>query len=64
MIEKIEEITELKAKVNYIEKQKGDVRDTLADVSKANKELRWMPETSIDEGLGKYISWYLKGRIG
>ena len=37
LIEKIEEITELKAKVNYIEKQKGDVKDTLADVSKASE---------------------------
>jgi len=39
LIERMEDIIEKKAKVKYIEKQKGDVRDTLADVSKAKKEL-------------------------
>jgi len=39
LIELMDNIIGKKAKVKYIEKQKGDVRDTLADVSKAKKEL-------------------------
>jgi nucleoside-diphosphate-sugar epimerase len=46
-----------RAKVKYTEKQKGDVRDTWADVSKAEKVLGWMPKTKIEEGLEKYITW-------
>ena len=45
-------------KVKYIEKQKGDVGDTLADVNKAKKELGWMPMLNIYKGLEKYIKWY------
>ena len=52
------EIIGKKAKVKYIEKQKGDVRDTLADVSKVKKELRWMPMINIYKGLEKYMKWY------
>jgi UDP-glucose 4-epimerase len=41
----------------YIEKQKGDVRDTLADVSKAEKGLGWKPKTEINRGLESFIKW-------
>jgi UDP-glucose 4-epimerase len=58
LIKKIEKIIERKAKVKYIEKQKGDVRDTLADVSKANKELEWMPKVEIEEGLKRFVDWW------
>ena len=37
LIEMMEDIIGKKAKVKYIEKQKGDVRDTLADVSKRRR---------------------------
>ncbi|MCK4347164.1 MAG: NAD-dependent epimerase/dehydratase family protein, partial [Thermoplasmatales archaeon] len=43
LIEKIEEMVDKKADIKYIEKQKGDVRDTWADVSKAEKMLHWAP---------------------
>ena len=46
--------------MKYIEKQKGDERDTLADVNKANKELRWMAMINIYKGLEKYIKCYKK----
>ena len=55
LIKRVEAITELKAKVKYVEKQKGDVRDTWADVNKAKKELRWMPRINIYTGLERYI---------
>jgi UDP-glucose 4-epimerase len=58
LIKKIGDITEKRAKVKYIEKQKGDVRNTLADVSKIKKELGWMPMINIYKGLEKYVKWY------
>ncbi|MDI6811328.1 MAG: GDP-mannose 4,6-dehydratase [archaeon] len=56
----MERITGRRAKVKYIEKQKGDVRDTLADTSKAKELLGWNPKVNVDEGLKKYIKWYSK----
>ena len=57
LINEIEKIVGKKAKIKYIEKQKGDVRDTLADVSKAEKGLGWKPKTEINRGLERFIKW-------
>ena len=57
LIGMMENIIGKKAKVKYIEKQKGDVRDTWADVSKAKEKLRWKPKANIEEGLKRYINW-------
>ena len=56
LINEIEKIVGKKARVKHVEKQKGDVRDTWADVSKAKEKLRWKPKTNIEEGLKKYIN--------
>ena len=58
LIEIIEEKIGKEAKVKYIEKQKGDVRDTLADVNKAKAELSWTPEMEIKEGLKNFVEWW------
>jgi len=58
LIEMMEDIIGKKAKVKYIEKQKGDVRDTLADVSKARKKMNWKPKIDIHHGIREYIRWY------
>ncbi len=42
-----------------IEKPKpGDVFTTYADISKAKKIIDFKPQTSIEEGLKKFIKWY------
>jgi UDP-glucose 4-epimerase len=58
LIEKIEELVDKKADIKYIEKQKGDVRDTWADVSKAEKMLHWVPKVNINSGLERFVKWY------
>ena len=58
LIKLIEDTVGKKAKIKYTEKQKGDVRDTWADVSKAKKELGWMPKVKIEEGLKRFTKWY------
>jgi len=58
LIKLLEEITGEKARIKYIEKQKGDVRDTLADTSKISNELNWKPNVKIEEGLKKFVEWY------
>ncbi|MBD1396941.1 SDR family oxidoreductase [Pontibacter sp. JH31] len=42
----------------YREERKGDVRHSLADISKANELIGYKPEFSVLEGLGIAYSWY------
>jgi len=60
LIKLIEEITGKKANLKHMENQKGDVRDTLADTSKAKELFGWRPKIGITEGLEKYIDWFMK----
>ncbi|MDI6654570.1 MAG: GDP-mannose 4,6-dehydratase, partial [Candidatus Hydrothermarchaeota archaeon] len=55
---KIIEITKSKSKIIYSQNIKGDAEHTLANVSKAEKELGWGPKISIDDGLRKFIGWF------
>lgn len=60
VIRVLEGIIGLKAKVKYIEVQKGDVRHTFADISKAKKILGYSPVVKIEYGLEKEVSWLKK----
>ncbi|MCK4811380.1 MAG: hypothetical protein KAS74_03825, partial [Methanosarcinales archaeon] len=57
LIEIMENVTGRKAVVKCIEKQKGDVRDTLADAGMIGK-LGWRPKVGIEEGIGRFVRWY------
>ena len=39
--------------------QPGDVYSTYADVSELIKDMGYKPETSLQEGISKFIDWYL-----
>jgi len=60
LIHAIEEVTGKMAKIKYSSAQMGDVTQTYADLSKANKELSYFPKTSLSEGLEQFWSWYQK----
>ena len=55
VIKVIETLTGKKADVQYAGEQKGDVRDTYADISKAQADLGYAPEVGIEEGLRRFI---------
>lgn len=55
LAKKIIEITESKSKIIYSQNVKGDAEHTLANVSKAERELGWKPKIGIDKGLRKFI---------
>ena len=38
--------------------QAGDVKETLADISKAKKELGYDPKTDISKGIPQFAEWY------
>lgn len=49
-----------KALLNQLPMQPGDVFATNADLSKAKDILNYHPQTSIEEGIRKFVSWYLE----
>ena len=59
LIREIEEIVGNEARIRFAEDQKGDMRDTCADISKANEMLGWFSKVDIKSGLKRYIDWYL-----
>ncbi len=54
----IELLTEKKATKIYLDLQPGDMKSTLANISKAQNKLNFNPQTSIEDGLFKFIEWY------
>jgi len=51
------ELTGKKPLVEYRESQKGDVRNTAADIGKARRELKYEPAVAIAKGLQRQWQW-------
>lgn len=47
----------------YGPERKGDIRDSLADVSKASNMLDYRPAVSVKDGLAKTFAWYKNNHI-
>lgn len=62
MIEVIEEKLGKKAQINRLPMQPGDVNRTCADISLSTQELNYKPETSFEDGIEKFIEWYIGGK--
>jgi UDP-glucuronate 4-epimerase len=45
-------------RIQRLPPQPGDVRQTFADISLAQRELGYAPATPLPEGLRKYVAWY------
>jgi UDP-glucuronate 4-epimerase len=58
-IQAIEDSLGKKAIIEYKPMQPGDVPATWADTSDLTKNFNYKPDTSIKEGVRKFISWYL-----
>jgi len=59
-IESIECHTGIKAIRNYQPMQPGDVNTTWADITEIVLNYDYNPETDINIGVGKFVSWYNK----
>jgi len=57
-INAIENALGLKAEMELLPLQQGDVPDTEADVSKLVADVGFKPDTSVQEGITKFIKWY------
>ncbi|MFT7185602.1 MAG: UDP-glucuronate 4-epimerase [Pseudohongiellaceae bacterium] len=57
-IEIIEECVGKKAEMNMLPLQPGDVPATYADVDALIKDVDYKPNTSIEDGVAKFVEWY------
>ncbi len=63
VINKIEEYLGKKAKIKNKPFHIADIKETWADIDKAEKLLDWKPTISLDEGLKRSVSWYIDNKI-
>ena len=59
-INAIEASTGKKAIKEYLPMQPGDVKKTFANIDKAGESLGFVPSTSIEEGVKKFVDWYIE----
>ena len=64
LIGAIEKTLGKKAKINRLPEQPGDMPLTCADTSKARRLLGYNPKTKFENGLPKFVDWFLKSRAG
>lgn len=54
----IEDACGIKAKENLLPMQAGDVPTTYADVDELISDIGFKPNTSIEDGISKFVNWY------
>lgn len=57
-VETLERCLGREAKKEFLPMQPGDVYQTYADISELMRDYDFKPDTSIEEGLQKFVDWY------
>ena len=47
-----------KARIELKPAQPGDVKETHADIGLTSRELGWVPSTTIEEGVPRFVEWF------
>lgn len=54
----IEQALGIKAQINFLPMQAGDVKETYADITAIQEDFGFQPSTSIDQGIPRFVEWY------
>lgn len=57
-IEILEDALGIKAEINFMPMQPGDVKETYADIEATRRDFGFEPKTALDEGILKFVEWY------
>jgi UDP-glucuronate 4-epimerase len=57
-IEALEEALGKKAEKRFLPMQPGDVPATSADVSDLVRDIGYKPETTVRDGIARFVAWY------
>lgn len=58
LIQLLERELGVKARLNLLPMQPGDVEDTIADVADLEAAIGFAPSTPIETGVARYVAWY------
>lgn len=58
-IEVLQDCLGKKAELNLLPLQPGDVPDTYADVTDLVNDVGYKPDTTVEQGIAKFVEWYL-----
>ncbi|WP_298064830.1 GDP-mannose 4,6-dehydratase [uncultured Cetobacterium sp.] len=62
MVQTIEKCLGKEAIIERLPMQPGDVKRTYANIDKAKELLGYKPTTKFDDGIDKFVKWYLGGK--
>jgi UDP-glucuronate 4-epimerase len=57
-IQVIERACNRKARIEFAPLQPGDVPETYADIDASTRDFGFLPRTSIDEGIPRFVAWF------
>jgi UDP-glucuronate 4-epimerase len=57
MVKAIEKVTGKTAIINWMPEQPGDVKETFADTTKAQSELGYAAELTLEKGIENFMHW-------
>jgi UDP-glucuronate 4-epimerase len=60
VIDVLAKLMRVEPEVEVVEYRKGDVTRTLANVRRAKEILGWEPKTRLEDGLGRFVTWFRK----
>ena len=58
LIGHIERTTNRKAQIEYQNGPPGDVRETFADISRAQRDFGFAPKVSLEQGISRFVDWF------
>ncbi len=62
MVQTIEKYLGKEAVIERLPMQPGDVKRTYANIDKAKELLEYKPTTKFDDGIDKFVKWYIGGK--
>jgi UDP-glucose 4-epimerase len=60
-VEILKKLTGYSGEVNYAAERAGDIKHSLADISRARRHLGYDPKVAFEEGLQRTVAWYRGG---
>ena len=64
LVQLIERALGMTARLERLPSQPGDVRRTLADISKAREYLGYAPSVQVSDGIPRFVAWFRESGIG
>jgi UDP-glucose 4-epimerase len=62
LLKELMRIVDMESEIEFGDPRPGDVRDSLADVSRAKQDLGYEPKVAFQEGLEQTVDWFVNQR--